>query len=263
MSSPSLACATGAYAIGEAFRFLRDPNEIGCDAILAGATEAPLTPPSFAGFSRLRSLSTSNSSAETASRPFDIDRNGFVLGEGAGCLLLERLESAKQRNARIYAEIIGFGSSSDAFHPTSPDPSNYGAIKAINSALNTPIKHNLFAINAHATSTRLGDELEIAALDKTISSSSIHLISNKGTIGHLLGASGAIESIFTVLSLHHSILPANRNLKNRIKTKFNLPVTNTPLPKESNHLSILKTSFGFGGANVALLFKKFDIKSEI
>ena len=263
MSSPSLACATGAYAIGEAFRFLRDPNEFGCDAILAGATEAPLTPPSFAGFSRLRALSTSNSAAETASRPFDLDRNGFVLGEGAGCLLLERLESAKQRNAKIYAEIIGFGSSSDAFHPTAPDPSNCGAIKAINSALNTQIKHDLFAVNAHATSTSLGDEIELAALDKTISSSSIHVFSNKGAIGHLLGASGAVESIFTVLSLHHEILPANQNLKNKITTKFNLPVTNILLPKESRDISILKTSFGFGGANVALLFKKFNNKSTV
>lgn len=257
MSSPSLACATGAYAIGEAFRYLRDPNEFGCDcdAILAGATETPLTPPAFAGFSRLRALSTSNSTC--SSRPFDTERNGFVLGEGAGCLLLERLEAAQKRNANIYAEIIGFGSSSDAFHPTAPDPSNSGAIKAIKSALNTPCKHDLIAVNAHATSTPLGDEIELAALEKTIPSASINVISNKGAIGHLLGASGAVESIFTVLSLHQNILPANQNLKSKIKTKFNLPTCNITLPKESENSSILKTSFGFGGANVALLFKKF------
>lgn len=255
MSSPSLACATGAYAIGEAFRYLRDPSEIGCDAILAGATEAPLTPPAFFGFSRLRALSTSNSTC--SSRPFDTERNGFVLGEGAGCLLLERLESAQKRKAKIYAEIIGFGSSSDAFHPTAPDSSNSGAIKAIKSALNTPRKHDLIAVNAHATSTPLGDEIELATLEQTIPSASIHVISNKGAIGHLLGASGAVESIFTVLSLHQNILPANQNLKSKIETKFNLPTCNITLPKESKNSSILKTSFGFGGANVALLFKKF------
>ena len=256
MSSPSVACATGSYAIGEAFRFLRDPNEIGCDAILAGATEAPLNQPAFAGFSRLRALSTSNSTPQTASRPFDIDRNGFVLGEGAGCVLLERLESAKQRNAKIYAEIIGFGSSSDAYHPTAPDPSNSGAIKAIKTALTTRIVHNLVAVNAHATSTPLGDEIELAALEKTITSP-IHVISNKGAIGHLLGASGAVESIFTVLSLYNSILPANQNLKHKIATKFNLPVTNTQIPSDSLDISIFKTSFGFGGVNVALLFKRY------
>lgn len=269
ISSPSLACATGSYAIGEAYRFLRDESsEVGgCEIILAGASEAPLSAPSFAGFSRLKALSTSNQIPLQASRPFDKSRNGFVLGEGAGVLVLERLSSALKRNAKIYAEIIGFGSSSDAFHPTAPDPSNYGAIKCIKTALNTKIHHSLVAVNAHATSTSLGDEIELSALEKSLSLSrvenKISIYSNKGAIGHLLGASGAVESIFSVLSLHNLLLPPNINLTNPLPIHnfnlFELPTTRTELPESTaDCCSILKTSFGFGGVNVALLFKRFQ-----
>lgn len=260
LSSPSVACATGSYAIGEAYRLLRSA-ELGCDAILTGGCEAPLNIPSFEGFSRLRALSTSNSTPSTASRPFDLNRDGFVLGEGAGCLLLERLDSVVKRRAvhQIYAEIIGFGTSSDAYHPTLPDPSNSGAIKAINSALNASISHNLISVNAHATSTQLGDETELSALEKCLQTfENISVSSNKGAMGHLLGASGAVESVFTVLSLKHNIIPANKNLRNKIPTSLNLPTANIIIPPSFQDFSILKTSFGFGGINVALVFKKYS-----
>ena len=270
INSPSAACATGTVAIGDAYKLLRCRDEFDCDAILAGACEAPLTPPSFAGFSRLRALSTWNSLPHEASRPFDTARNGFVLGEGAACLLLERLDSALKRGApNIYAEIIGFGCSGDAYHSTAPDPSNSGAIKAIKAALNTQVRFNLVGVNAHATSTQLGDKIELDALEKgliddkrmaknTENMSNISVISNKGAIGHLLGASGAVESIFTVLALKHRILPSNRNLANKIHTSshFNLPTSNQILPYNHEN-SILKTSFGFGGVNAALHFKTF------
>lgn len=256
VSSPSVACATGSYSIGEAYRFLQNGDD-DCKAILAGACESPLNFPTFAGFSKLRALSTSNETPTTASKPFDSARNGFILGEGAGCLLLERLDSALIRAApKIYAEVIGFGCISDAYHPTAPDPSNSGAIKAINMALNSSkTDFDLVAVNAHATSTQLGDEIELDALVKCCSD--ISVISNKGAMGHLLGASGAVESIFTGLSLKTGILPANLNLQNRISTKLNLPTINTSIPEKSN-TSILKTSFGFGGVNVALHFKRYQ-----
>lgn len=247
ISSPSLACATGSYAIGEAFRVLQRSTSV--YAILAGATEAPLHAPSYAGFSSLRALSRSKSS------PFDQNRDGFVLGEGAGCVVLESLDSALQRKAKIYAEIIGFGNSSDGFHPTAPDPTNSGAIKAINAALNIPESFEVVAVNAHATSTRLGDELELSALEKCLKPQT-PVVSNKGAIGHLLGASGAVESIFTVLSLKANILPSNLNLTTPIPTSFTLPIINTAL--SSDNAAILKTSFGFGGVNVALLFKRYN-----
>ena len=185
-----------------------------------------------------------------------------MLGEGSGVLLLERLHSALNRGAKIYAEVIGFGSSSDAFHPTSPDPSAFGAVKAINSALRTPHSHRLVAVNSHATSTQVGDEIELVALEKALkpihsSLADISVVSNKSAIGHLLGASGAVESIFSILSLYHSILPSNQNLFNKISTTFNLPTAPIKLPNDSSDISILKTSFGFGGVNVALLFKLY------
>lgn len=199
----------------------------------------------------MRALSVSGS------RPFDQSRDGFVLGEGAGCLLLESLDSALSRNANIYAEVIGFGCSSDGFHPTAPDPSNKSAIKAINSALSTTESFEVVAVNAHATSTQLGDEIELSALEKCIKSN-VPVISNKGAIGHLLGASGAVESIFTVISLKQGLLPANLNLTSQIPTRLNIPRTNSTIPSEIKEAAILKTSFGFGGINVALLFKHFS-----
>lgn len=174
---------------------------------------------------------------------------------------MESLDSALKRNAKIYAEIIGFGSSSDGFHPTAPDPSNSGAIKAIKAALNTKESFEIVAVNAHATSTKLGDELELSALEKCLNPRMmmipVPVVSNKGAIGHLLGASGAVESIFTVLSLKSNTLPSNLNLTAPIDTSFTLPTSNTQLPSGLDDAAILKTSFGFGGVNVALLFKRF------
>jgi len=251
-SSPSVACATGSYAIGEAYRLLRDEMEVGCDALLAGATETPINAPSLVGFNRIKALSRAQ-----MSRPFDQDRDGFVLGEGSGMLVLERLCSALRRNAKIYAEIIGFGCTNDAYHPTSPDPSNSSAIAAIRSALNTQHEHHLVALNAHATSTPIGDKLEVSALEASLPIlDNIYLTSNKGAIGHLLGAAGAVESIFTILSLYNQQLPPNLNLINNINTKFILPIQSVNLNLSQNS-SILKTSFGFGGVNTALLFKKY------
>lgn len=255
-----MACATGAYAIGEAFRVLQYDQNV--SAILAGATESPLNIPCYSGFSSLRALSQFNDSPSTSSRPFDKSRNGFVLGEGAGCVLLESLESALKRNAKIYAEIVGFGCSSDGYHPTAPDPSNSGSIKAIKAAFKTTEPFDVVAVNAHATSTKLGDEIELSALEKCLNNNrnkNISVVSNKGAIGHLLGASGVVESIFTVMSLASNILPANQNLIDPILTSFILPSSsNTELfDKDNFNAAVLKTSFGFGGVNVALLFKRY------
>lgn len=259
LNSPSLACSTGSFAIGDAFRVLRDP-EVHCDSILAGAADCPINIPTIYGFSRLRALcSDRNLDPVKASRPFDVKRSGFVLGEGAGCVILERLESALKRNARIYAEIIGFGSYSDGFdHPTAPDPSNHGAVQAIKAALSTN-DFELVSVNAHATSTIIGDEIELAALEKFIKNpNSVSVVSNKSSFGHLLGASGAVESIASILSLYQSHIPANLNLDGKIPTRLHLPTKITNIPHEIRNAAILKTSFGFGGVNAALLFKKYQ-----
>lgn len=252
MSAPSLACATGLGAIGDAFHHLSSPH--GVDVIIAGSTEAPLSIPVFAGFSRIRALSTCNARPEDASRPFDQRRDGFVLGEGAGCLVLERLEAALARGAKIYAEIVGFGVASDAHHLTAPDPTGRGALRAINEALRHVEARRVCAVNAHATSTAIGDEIELRVLESALPGPAI-VVSNKGALGHSLGAAGAVESVFAAMTVHERLVPGNINLCIPIPSSLALPTS--PSVIESTDFCVLKTAFGFGGINTALCFQSF------
>ena len=257
LSAPSLACATGSYAVGEAFRFLSDERNEGCDAILAGATEAPINSPSIIGFSRVGALATGfNSNPEEASRPFCRKRNGFVMGEGAGVMVLERLDAAVKRNAPIFAEIVGFASFSDAHHPTSPDPEGFGAKMAIKGALSGIDKELLVGVNAHATSTKVGDEIELKALNDLFPSKKLIITSNKGNFGHLLGAGSIVESIITVLGMHHRFVPAIAGLTDPLPTHHTFAQKNQKIAEKE--IYFLKTSFGFGGVNVALAFKNWQ-----
>ncbi len=256
LSAPTLACATGAYAIGEAFRYLADERNEGCDVVLAGATEAPISAPSIVGFNRVGALAVGfNDKAVEASKPFCQNRNGFVMGEGAGVMVLERLEAAKKRNAQIFAEVVGFASCSDAHHPTAPDPNGRGAKEAIKAAISGLNSEQIVGINAHATSTQVGDEIELKTLNDLFPSQRLAITSNKGNFGHLLGAGSVVESIITALSIHHRIIPAIANLS--------IPLLSHHIILKSNHkitekkFYFLKTSFGFGGVNVALAFKNW------
>lgn len=254
-----MACATGTYSIGEAFRYLRSPDSDidNCKIILAGGTDAPISFPVIGGFNRLRALSQ-KSDPNFASIPFDQDRDGFVIGEGAGVLVLERIDSALARNATIFAEIVGFSCKSDAYHPTSPDPSGSGAISSIKAALHNQDLKSLVSINAHATSTLKGDEIELLALEKALPNcKTTSITSNKCAIGHLLGAAGAVETIFSVQSLYNKTIPGNFNLRRPLPTKFSLPTQNEVIINRLDAM-ILKTSFGFGGINATLCLKSFN-----
>ncbi|XP_071726026.1 3-oxoacyl-[acyl-carrier-protein] synthase, mitochondrial-like [Rutidosis leptorrhynchoides] len=251
------ACATGANSIGDAARMIQFGD---ADVMVAGGTEASIDALSIAGFSRLRALATKyNSTPQEASRPFDCDRDGFVIGEGAGALVLEELEHAKNRGANIYAELRGYGMSGDAHHITQPHTDGRGAILAMSRALKQsglcPDQVNY--VNAHATSTPLGDMVEAHAIKTLFSdhatSGALAFSSTKGAIGHLLGAAGAVEAIFTVLAIHKGIAPLSLNLVNPdpiFKDGF-MPLTTS---KEMQIRAALSNAFGFGGTNAALLF---------
>jgi 3-oxoacyl-[acyl-carrier-protein] synthase II len=199
------ACATGAHAIGDAFRFVKYGD---ADCMLAGASESSINAITFAGFSKLRGLSTAfNDGPAKASRPFDVDRDGFVLGEGAGCVVLEELESARARGAKIYAEVRGYGLSGDANHITAPHESGRGAVAAMEASLAEAgcTIHDVGYVNAHATSTPLGDEIEANAIAQVFADAvgPVAVSSTKGATGHLLGAAGTVEAIFAVLALEN------------------------------------------------------------
>jgi 3-oxoacyl-[acyl-carrier-protein] synthase II len=199
------ACATGAHAIGDAFRFVKYGD---ADCMLAGASESSINAITFAGFSKLRGLSTAfNDGPAKASRPFDVDRDGFVLGEGAGCVVLEELESARARGAKIYAEVRGYGLSGDANHITAPHESGRGAVAAMEASLAEAgcTIHDVGYVNAHATSTPLGDEIEANAIAQVFADAGVPVAvsSTKGATGHLLGAAGTVEAIFAVLALEN------------------------------------------------------------
>ncbi|CAI9113010.1 OLC1v1013531C1 [Oldenlandia corymbosa var. corymbosa] len=251
------ACATGAHSIGDACRMIQFGD---ADVMVAGGTEASIDALSIAGFCRSRALSTRyNSVPEEASRPFDCERDGFVIGEGAGVLVLEELEHAKKRGAKIYAEVRGYGMSGDAHHITQPHADGRGASLAMMRALEQsgldPCQVDY--INAHATSTMLGDAIEANAIKSLFSShatsGALALSSTKGAIGHLLGAAGAVEAIFTVLSIQNGVAPPTLNL-----TKPDLVFTEDFMPltasKEMNIRAAMSNSFGFGGTNSSLLF---------
>lgn len=257
-SSPSVSCSTGSYAIGEAFQFLSDDRNVEANIILAGATEAPINVPSIVGFSRLGALATGfNQQPRDASRPFCLKRKGFVMGEGAGVMVLERLESAQKRNAQIFADIVGFSSFNDAHHPTSPHPDAIGAKVAIQKAIKDVDHDQIVGINAHATSTKVGDEIELAALNELFPSQKLFISANKGNVVHLLGAGSVVESIVTVLCIHNRTIPANVNLSHHpLPTHHIFPSENQKI--SSRNFYFLKTSFGFGGVNTALCFKNWN-----
>ncbi len=248
------ACATGAHSIGDAAEMIKRNAS---DIMIAGGAEAAVCRLGVAGFCAARSLSTSfNDTPEIASRPWDKDRDGFVMGEGAGILVLEEMESAKKRNANIYAEVVGYGMSGDAFHITAPSEDGDGGYRAMKEALKMASvdPDNIGYINAHGTSTLKGDEIEINAIARLFKSN-INVSSTKSSIGHLLGAAGSVESIFSILSICNGILPATLNLNNQIDSRGINLIPNNPIESKINYA--LSNSFGFGGTNTALLFKKY------
>ena len=251
------ACSTGAHAIGDATRLIQSGE---ADIMLAGGAEAAVSRLGIAGFAAARALSTNfNESPEEASRPWDQARDGFVMGEGAGVVVLENLESAKKRDARVYAEIKGYGLSGDAYHITAPAPDGDGGYRAMENAIvNGNINiDDIHYINAHGTSTPLGDEIELGAVAKLFKNSlkNISMSSTKSSIGHLLGAAGAVEAIFSILAVYNKVLPPTLNLTHPCVDP--LPLDLVPLEaKEKNIDLALSNSFGFGGTNASLIVGK-------
>lgn len=259
MKGPNIAlvsaCTTGTHNIGVAARTIAYGD---ADVMVAGASEVASTKLGISGFAAMRALSTRNDEPEKASRPWDKDRDGFVLGDGAGMLVLEEYEFAKARGAKIYAELIGFGMSADAHHMTSPDPEGKGGSAAMNAALNDAgIKcDQVQYVNAHGTSTPAGDELEIIGIKSTFGEHAykIAVSSTKSMTGHLLGAAGAVEAIFSILAIRDQVAPPTINLDNPSEgCDLNL----VPHKKQPMKIEIaMSNSFGFGGTNGTLLFRK-------
>ena len=251
------ACTTGVHNIGIAARTIAYGD---ADAMVAGGAESTITPLAMAGFGSARALSTNNDNPQQASRPWDEARDGFVMGEGAGVVMLEEYEHAKARGAKIYAELVGFGMSGDAYHMTSPPEDGEGAAAAMQNAINdasVDVK-DIGYINAHGTSTPAGDKAEIAAVKAIFKASSKDVLvsSTKSMTGHLLGAAGSVEAIFTILALRDKMAPPTINLDNPSpECDLNL-VPHRPLPFEQAYA--LCNSFGFGGTNGSLLFKRPD-----
>ena len=250
------ACSSAGHSIGYSARSIAYGE---ADIMITGGAEAAMCPLGIAGFNAAKALSTRNESPEEASRPWDKDRDGFVLGEGSGVLILEELEFAKKRDAKIYAEIIGFGMSDDAYHMTAPAEDGKGAKLAMkNSLIDAEIDYEeIDHINAHGTSTPLGDVVESKAIRELFSNHADKILvsSTKSMTGHLLGAAGAIESIFSILSIRDSIIPPTINLDNPDNdANLNL-VAKESVNQEINY--VMNNTFGFGGTNVSLIFKKF------
>lgn len=251
------ACSTGAHAIGDASRLIMFGD---AEIMLAGGAESPVTRLSLAGFAACKALSTSyNETPEKASRPYDRDRDGFVMGEGAGVVVLEALEHARARGARIYAEVVGYGLSGDAFHITAPAEDGDGAFRCMSAALERAglAPADIDYINAHGTST-MADTIELAAVERVVgdAASKISMSSTKSSIGHLLGAAGAAEAIFSILAIRDNIVPATINLDNpTAETAIDL-VPNKPLQRTVD--VSLSNSFGFGGTNASLVFRRYN-----
>src|SRR5215213_2721031 len=257
-SATSTACSAGAHAIGDSFRLIERGD---ADAMICGGAESAITPMSVSGFASMRALSTRNDDPQSASRPFDLERDGFVIGEGAGILILEELEFAKARGANILAEIVGYGMSGDAFHVTMPDETGSGAIRVMERAIkDAGISPNEIGyVNAHGTSTPYNDKFESLAIKKVFgeyAKDGLAVSSTKSITGHALGAAGGIEAVFSVLSLKEKKLPPTIN--------YQVPDPDCDLdyiPNEARDAEVeyvLSNSFGFGGTNACLLFKRFE-----
>jgi 3-oxoacyl-[acyl-carrier-protein] synthase II len=251
------ACSTGAHAIGDAARLVALGD---AEVMVAGGAESPVNRISLVGFSALRALSTGfNDDPTRASRPYDKDRDGFVMGEGSGVVVLEALDHAKARGAKIYAELIGYGLSGDAHHITAPAPDGDGALRCMSAAIKRAgiSPNDIDYINAHGTSTPLGDEIELGAVQKLVGNAAgkISMSSTKSCIGHLLGAAGAVEAIFSILAIRDGIAPPTINLDN--------PSVDTPIdlvPHQARKRDVdtaLSNSFGFGGTNASLIFRRY------
>jgi len=252
------ACSTGAHAIGDASRLIALGD---ADVMVAGGAESPVNRISLAGFAALRALSTAfNDQPTRASRPYDKDRDGFVMGEGAGAVILEELEHAKARGAKIYAEVIGYGLSGDAYHITAPTPDGDGAFRCMSMAIKRAgiAPKDIDYINAHGTSTPLGDEIELGAVQRLVGDAGkrISMSSTKSCIGHLLGAAGAVEAIFSILAIRDRIAPPTINLDNpSVETDVDL----VPHKARQRNVDVsLSNSFGFGGTNASLIFRRYN-----
>jgi len=250
------ACSTGAHSIGDAARMIALDD---ADVMLAGGAEGAICPIGIAGFAQARALSTGfNDTPERASRPYDVDRDGFVMGEGAGVVVLEEYERAKARGAKIYAEVIGYGLTGDAYHVTAPHPEGSGAFRSMEMALRKSglSLEDIDYINAHGTSTPLGDELELGAVRRLFGSAidTLSMSSTKSAIGHLLGGAGAVESIFCVLALRDQIVPPTLNLDNPSESCLGVDLV-PHKAKERKVRAVLNNSFGFGGTNASLIMK--------
>ena len=249
------ACSSSTHAIGEAYRTIKAGYE---DVILAGGTEAAICEIGIAGFENMKALSYATDK-NRASIPFDKERNGFVMGEGSGTLVLEELEHAKKRGAKIYAEVIGYGATSDAYHITSPEPEGNGGAKAMIRAIeDAKIKpEDIDYINAHGTSTSLNDSIETMAIKKALGSASskVMVSSTKGNTGHLLGAAGAIEAIISTKAIEEEIVPPTINYKEKDE-ECNLDIVPNELRKENINI-VMSNSLGFGGHNASIILKKF------
>jgi 3-oxoacyl-[acyl-carrier-protein] synthase II len=252
------ACATGAHAIGDAARLIIMDD---ADVMVAGGTEAAVCRIGLAGFAAARALSTKfNDTPEKASRPWDVDRDGFVMGEGAGVVVLEELEHAKARGATIYAEITGYGLSGDAHHITAPAEDGNGGYRAMQAAIRRAgiAVEDIDYINAHGTSTPLGDEIELGAVKRLFGDHAyrISMSSTKSAIGHLLGAAGAVEAIYSILAVQKGIVPPTLNLENPSE---GCDIDLVPLEaKEREVRNVLSNSFGFGGTNASLIFSRYS-----
>ncbi|MDB4988155.1 MAG: 3-oxoacyl-[acyl-carrier-protein] synthase 2 [Myxococcaceae bacterium] len=253
------ACASGAHAIGDAFRAIAHGD---LDACLAGGTEAAVTPLGVGGFAAMRALSKRNDEPTRASRPWDQGRDGFVIAEGAGLIFLEELEQARRRGAKIYAEVVGYGASADAYHLTQPAPEGEGAQRAMRSALRDAqlAPDAIDYVNAHGTSTPVGDVLELAAARAVFgawATDGLWMSSTKGVTGHLLGAAGGLEAVFSVLAIKSATVPPTINLENPAPEAQQLNLVPGEARKRELR-NVLSNSFGFGGTNATLIFAKFS-----
>ncbi|MBX9883089.1 MAG: beta-ketoacyl-ACP synthase II [Sphingomonas sp.] len=253
------ACSTGAHSIGDAARMIAMDD---ADVMLAGGAEAAICPIGIAGFAQARALSTGfNDTPERGSRPYDQDRDGFVMGEGAGVVVLEEYERAKRRGAKIYAEVVGYGLSGDAYHVTAPHPEGSGAFRSMQMAMRKSglSLGDIDYVNAHGTSTPLGDELELGAVRRLFGNAigTLSMSSTKSAIGHLLGGAGAVESIFCILAMRDQIVPPTLNLDNPSENCAGVDLV-PHVAKQRRVKAVLNNSFGFGGTNASLVMKAID-----